>query len=93
MEIKAPVFKKIFIASKIFLLKYKILFFVLVALISFGYLAAIFYSYAWRIQPAAQAPPKISVDLALYQKVMENLGQRELNFEQEASQNYLDPFK
>ncbi|MBI4709365.1 MAG: hypothetical protein HY764_04140 [Candidatus Portnoybacteria bacterium] len=85
---------KIFVSCKNFFLRYRKAFLVLLFLISLAYLGAISYLYAWRIPaPKETSSGKISVDSVLYQKVMDNIKQREINFEAEAGKTYLDPFK
>lgn len=94
MKTGITIFKKIFIASKGFFLRYKTLGFVLLALAPLAYLVAILYLFALKIQPASPpADKKTSINEALYQKVMDNFKQREVASQQEETKNYLDPFK
>jgi hypothetical protein len=88
-----PFFRKIFGAIKKTFLSYKIAVFILLILIPLAYIGAIFYFYAWYVKTLEQLPTKtISIDSALYEKTMEDFNQREINFAQEDSKTYLDPF-
>lgn len=94
MEIKISIFKKLFLAVRRFLLGYKTIAFILLILASLVYLVVIFYLYAWQAPVPGQGnAEKISVNSAVYQKIIENFRQREINFTQEESRTYLDPFK
>ncbi len=94
MEIKAPDFKKIFNFFKIFFSSYRIAGFALLILMPLIFVGLIFYLYAWRVEAPEELPvKKILVDQKLYEKVMENLRQRQNNFEAEANKTYPDPFR
>ncbi|OGZ33990.1 MAG: hypothetical protein A2Y98_00810 [Candidatus Portnoybacteria bacterium RBG_19FT_COMBO_36_7] len=72
---------------------YKVAVFILLALISLVYIGAMFYFYAWHVKTPEQLPTKtISIDSKLYQKTMDDLKQREINFAEEAGKTYSDPF-
>ncbi len=87
-------FKAIFFVCKKFILTCRIFIFALLFLVALLYLGVIFYFYVWQAQaPTEVFIKKLSVDSALYQKAVAGFRQRELNFEQEESRTYLDPFK
>jgi hypothetical protein len=85
--------KKILASIKKIFVTYKIAVFVVLVLIPVTYIGVMFYFYAWQVGTPEELPTKnISIDNALYQKTIDNLNQREINFAQEETKTYLDPF-
>ena len=93
MKIKFSIFKKIYISCLNFFSKYRILMFVLLILFALAYLGAVFYFYVWRDYKVDVVAVKTTVNMTLYQKVMENFNQREVNYKDEENKTYSDPFK
>ena len=88
-----PFFKRIPAAIKRAFQTYRIVVFILLILIPLVYIGAMFYFYAWYVGTPEELPTKkISIDSALYQKVMDDLNQRKINFAQETNKTYSDPF-
>jgi hypothetical protein len=82
-----------FASIRRFFMAYKTVFFVLSILAALAYVGALFYFYAWRVGTPEELPNRtISIDSTLYQKVMDELNQRETNFAQEEGRTYSDPF-
>jgi len=93
MRIKKSDFKNKLASLKEFFASHKTLFFVLLIIIPLAYIGAIFYFYAWYVKTPVELPTKtISIDSVLYQKTMDDLNQREINFAQEEAKTYSDPF-
>ena len=93
MDIKLSGLKKISASIKKAFVSYRIAIFILLALIPLAYIGVMFYFYAWHVKTPSELPTRtISIDSALYQKTMDNLNQREINFAQEETKIYLDPF-
>ncbi len=78
---------------KLFLSTKKTLVFIVLAILPLVYLSLIFYLYAFLNKTTVQEEnKKIFIDQKLYERVMENFRQRELNFSEEANKIYTDPF-
>lgn len=93
MAIQISNLKKSLALIKKNLASYKKVFFAIIILASLAYLGAIFYFYAWKIKLPEHLPTQsIYIDSALYQKTMDDLSQREINFIEEANKTYFDPF-
>ncbi len=93
MRIKKPNFKNRLTHLKDTFASYKTLFFILLIIIPLVYIGAMFYFYAWQVKTPQELPTKIvSIDKVLYEKIIDNLNQREANFVQEESKTYSDPF-
>jgi hypothetical protein len=82
-----------FASVKRFFVSYKKVFFVLSILAALAYVGVLFYFYAWQVSTPEALPNRaVSIDSTLYQKVMDELNQREINFAQEEGRTYSDPF-
>lgn len=87
-------FKKALSQTRKYLLSHKYFLSFLIALIAFCYIGLVFYLYIFRFS----IPSKTFLDRAFinkpgYQGVMNNIEQRKINFEQEETKAYPDPFK
>lgn len=93
MKIGSFGFKKILGGFKKFVLKYRIIILIAVGLFALFYAIAMFYIYAWQTPTAGlNQTQKVSIDSALYQKVMTAINQRQINSDQEGTKTYHDPF-
>jgi len=94
MKINLSFLSNFFAPVKTFFVEHRKVGFILLGLVALGYVAGLFYLYAWRVKPAGtQKREQTAIDAGLYDKVMKNLQDREANFNQEASKTYPNPFK
>jgi len=76
-----------------FLLARKTLVFIIFIILPLAYLFLVYYFYVFLAEtPSLEQNKKIFINQKLYNRVMENFRQRELNFSEEASKTYIDPF-
>ncbi|OGZ33447.1 MAG: hypothetical protein A2174_01310 [Candidatus Portnoybacteria bacterium RBG_13_41_18] len=74
-------------------IKYKVLFFFVLVLAALGYVGGIYYFYVIEIKVSSVELKKTTIDRALAQKVSDYFVQREMNFLEEETKTYKDPFK
>lgn len=74
-------------------IKYKTLFIIVLVLAALGYVGGIYYFYAQDVKVSSIELKKITIDKALAKKASEYLAQRELNFLEEETKIYKDPFR